>query len=100
MVGGEADVIVSMNLWGYHPAVLETLRLGIAEFFRSADTRHDEILLPTVIQAALGRGECRVRVLEPGSRWFGITHQADRPGVEAALRALVAEGRYPERLWV
>lgn len=100
IVDGAAEAIVSMNLWGFQPAVLGTLRLGMEEFFRSADTRQDEFLLPAVIQNALVRGECRVRVLRPGSRWFGITHQADRTGVEAALRGLVAERRYPERLWV
>jgi hypothetical protein len=52
-----------------------------------------------VVRVAVGRGECRVRVLETGSRWFGLTHPGDRPEVAAALRRLVAEGRYPERLW-
>jgi hypothetical protein len=75
------------------------LRAGLVEFFASGDTREGECLLPTVIRSSLARGDCRIRVLEPGSRWFGITHQTDRPAVEAALRALVEAGRYPERLW-
>jgi UTP-glucose-1-phosphate uridylyltransferase len=97
--GSDATGIVSMNLWGLSPVVFETLRAGVAEFFRSGDTTGGEVLLPTVMRAAVQRGECRVRVLDPVSRWFGITHQADRPGVAAALRALVDAGRYPERLW-
>jgi hypothetical protein len=91
------DTIVSMNLWGFQPAVLDTLRGGLAAFFRG--DHRGEYLLPTVIRGAVGRGECQVRVLEPHSRWFGITHPADRPVVERALRQLVNEGRYPERLW-
>lgn len=95
----DGNVVVSMNLWGFTPAVFDTLRAGLGEFFQSTEVERGEYLLPTAIDSAVGRGECRVRVLDPGSRWFGITHQADRPGVEAALRALVAAGRYSDRLW-
>ena len=93
------DTLVSMNLWGFTPAVFETLRRGFAEFLRTPGARDRECLLPNVIREAVRRRGCRVRLLDAGSRWFGITHPADRPGVEAALRRLVTEGRYPERLW-
>lgn len=94
-VGGEA--IVSMNLWGFQPGALDVLRSGLAEFFRSPHL--DESLLPTVMRAAIARSEARVRVLKSNSRWFGITHPADRELVVTAIRRLVNEGRYPERLW-
>jgi hypothetical protein len=92
------DALVSMNLWGFTPAIFDTLRRGWREFFRS-ESGGREYLLPTVVREAVRRNECRVKVLEAGSRWFGITHVADRPIVAAALQRLVAEGRYPERLW-
>jgi hypothetical protein len=92
------DALVSMNLWGFTPAIFDTLRRGWREFFRSEPGTR-EYLLPTVVREAVGRHECRVKVIEAGSRWFGITHVADRPVVAAALQRLVAEGRYPERLW-
>lgn len=94
-----ADALVSMNLWGFTPVVFDTLRRGFAEFFRSGEPARGEYLIPTAIRAALERRECRVRVLDPGSRWFGVTHPADRPVVAAALQQLVRDGRYPERLW-
>ena len=92
------DALVSMNLWGFTSAIFDTLRRGWREFFRSAPGTR-EYLLPTVVREAVRRNECRVRVLEARSRWFGITHAADRPVVSAALQRLVSEGRYPERLW-
>jgi hypothetical protein len=95
----DGDALVSMNLWGFTPAVMDVLRDGLVEFFRSPGALGGECLLPTVIRQAVRRGACRVRVLEPGSRWFGMTHPADRPRVEAALRRLVDAGQYPERLW-
>jgi nucleotidyltransferase-like protein len=93
------DALVSMNLWGFSPAIFDTLRRGWREFFRQGAPGTREYLLPTVVREAIGRGECRVKLLEAGSRWFGITHAADRAVVSEALRDLVAKGRYPERLW-
>jgi hypothetical protein len=94
-VGG--DAIVSMNLWAFQRSALDTLRRGLVGFFSGPSP--DESLLPTVMRAAIARGEARVRVLTSGSRWFGITHPADREPVVAAIRRLVKEGRYPEQLW-
>ena len=93
----EGAAIVSMNLWAFQPAALDILREGLAEFFHGSTM--DESLLPTVLRAAIARGAARVRVLESGSRWFGITHPADREPVIAAIQRLVNDGRYPERLW-
>ena len=86
-----------MNLWAFQPAALDILRQGLAEFFHGSTM--DGSLLPTVLRAAIASGAARVRVLESGSRWFGITHPADREPVVAAIRRLVHDGRYPERLW-
>jgi len=91
------DAIVSMNLWAFQPAVLDTLRQGLIEFFHGPNP--DESLLPTVMRAAIARGDCRIQVLKSDSRWFGITHPADREPVVAAIRGLVSEGRYRGRLW-
>ncbi len=95
----DGDALVSMNLWGFTPVVVDLLRDGFVDFFQSADSLNGEFLLPTVINHAVRHGAARVRVLDPGSRWFGMTYPADRPRVAAALRQLVAAGQYPERLW-
>jgi hypothetical protein len=91
------DAIVSMNLWAFQRSALDTLRRGLVEFFNGPSL--DESLLPTVLRSAIARGDARVRVLESSSRWFGITHPADREPVVAAIRRLVDDGRYPELLW-
>ena len=95
----DGDALVSMNLWGFTPAVVDLLIDGFVEFFRSADALAGEYLLPTVIHQAVRQGAARVRVLDPASQWFGMTYPADRPRVAVALRQLVAAGQYPERLW-
>ncbi|MBI2404272.1 MAG: nucleotidyltransferase, partial [Gemmatimonadetes bacterium] len=96
-VGG--DALVSMNLWAFTPAVFPILRRGFAEFLRQAGGEPGEFLIPHAIQDAVVRGDARVRLLRANSRWLGMTYPEDRPGVEAALRELVAAGEYPERLW-
>lgn len=95
----QADVLVSMNIWAFTPAAFDVLREGFARFLARPNAASGEYLLPGVVQEAITAGTARVRVLDAGSRWFGMTHKADRPAVESALRALVAEGLYPERLW-
>jgi hypothetical protein len=92
------DAPVSMNMWAFTPAVFDLLEQGFARF-RPRAGRGDEYLLPTAIREAIGAGAAKVRVLQAGAGWLGITHQADRPGVEAKLRQLVAQGAYPAQLW-
>lgn len=95
----DGDALVSMNLWGFTESVFDLLRGSFGEFLRGGNLATREFLLPTLIQTAIERNSIRVRVLDPGSHWFGITYPADRTHVEATLRRLVARGEYPERLW-
>jgi hypothetical protein len=92
------DVLVSMNMWVFTPEVCDELREGFARFRAEPSAATSEYLLPTAIENAVREGRARVRVLDPGSHWFGMTYPADRPAVSAALDALVRDGRYPEHL--
>lgn len=92
------DALVSMNLWAFSPAVFQILRAGFVRFLPGADAK-SEFLLPAAIQDALDRKLARVRVLDAGGPWFGMTYPADRPRVEQAILSLVRNGVYPERLW-
>ncbi|MFI5235066.1 MAG: NDP-sugar synthase [Gemmatimonadales bacterium] len=89
---------VSMNFWGFTPAVFRLLHDGFDAFFRTADLSKGEYLLPTELNSAMLRGAVQIRVLDAGSRWFGMTYPADRPAVAAAIQRLVTDGTYPERL--
>lgn len=94
-----ANALVSMNMWGFTPAVFPVLERGFHRFHGAGDPATSEYLLPTVMREAIEAGEARVRVLDPGSSWFGITYPADAPAVSAALGKLVREGRYPSPLF-
>lgn len=93
------ETLVSMNMWGFTPAVFRILREGFSQFLTRADVASAEYLLPAAIQHAMDSGAASVRVLDPGSAWFGITYPTDAPSVSAALRGRVADGRYPSPLF-
>ena len=92
------DTPVSMNMWAFTPPVFDILAAGFARFLEHPGAATGEFILPGVVEQAVKDGAARVRLLEAGARWFGMTHAADRPAVSRALEALVAAGDYPERL--
>ena len=92
------NALVSMNLWVFQTSIFPILRAGFVRFLPQSDGKK-EFLLPSAVQEALDRKAARVRVLDAGSPWFGMTYPADRPRVEQAILTLVRAGVYPERLW-
>lgn len=94
------DLLVSMNLWGFAPAIFDELRTDFRCFLQqNAGSLEAEFFLPFVIQAAIAAGRARVKVLPTPDAWCGITHPQDRPRVTQIIRGLVARGVYPEKLW-
>ena len=97
----DPDVLVSMNTWGYHPAMLDVMAQYFDDFVRDLAPGDEkrECLLPVMMDALTAQGRVNTRVLQTDERWFGLTYQDDKPGVIAALRALHADGTYPPALW-
>jgi hypothetical protein len=95
------DSIVSMNVWGFTPAFFAQLERLFPAFLRShaADLSKAEFYLPEAVGTLVSTDSARVKVLPTEERWFGVTYQADRPHVQDAIRQLIAEGKYPKRLW-
>lgn len=94
------EEIVSMNCWGFTPALFAGLDAQFREFLtaRGGEAK-SEFYLPAAVSAMIGRGEARVRVLPTASTWFGVTYREDKPRVQAAIAGLVRAGLYPEKLW-
>jgi UTP-glucose-1-phosphate uridylyltransferase len=92
--------IVSMNFWGFTPAVFAQLEKLFAEFLAKSGTDpKTEFYLPTAISNLNERGEADVALLKSTEAWFGITYREDLASSQAAVKALVASGRYPSPLW-
>ena len=91
---------VSMNMWGFTPDYFryseEMFRRFLAEHI---DEPKSEFYIPTVVNDLIVKGKASVEVLDTTAKWFGVTYAEDRPGVVSKIRALVAAGEYPEKLW-
>lgn len=91
---------VSMNCWGFTPALFTGLDAQFREFLSArAGEPKAEFYISTATGEMVNRGEATVRVLPTESSWFGVTYREDKPRVEAAIAALVREGLYPAKLW-
>ena len=93
------EELVSMNIWGFTPAIFPALRDYFARFVSEhADDPTAEVFLPSFVDEQITAAHARVRVLQTPDPWFGITYREDLPRVAASIRALIAAGEYPERL--
>ena len=94
--------LVSMNLWGFSAAILSELSERFPAFLNRAlreNPMKGEFFIPTVVSDLIGEQRATVQVLHSHDRWFGVTYKEDKASVVAAIRALKAQGRYPEKLW-
>ena len=93
--------VVSMNMWGFTPAVFEQLErrftLFLAAARQSAGT--PECIVAVSVGELVAEGAARVRVLPTSDTWFGVTHANDKPGVMETIRGMVARGDYPSPIW-
>jgi dTDP-glucose pyrophosphorylase len=91
---------VSLNFWGFTPALLPALEDGFRRFLeQNAGSTKAEYFLPAAVQSLVDAGRARVRVLGGGGPWCGLTYPGDRPRLMALLESLTAQGEYPWDLW-
>jgi ADP-glucose pyrophosphorylase len=88
----EPNSIVSMNLWGFQPAMWPLLHQEIA----THDFEHEpESQLPVMVGKILHHVPLRFDVLPTVSRCVGVTHQTDLALVQADVRLQVSLGERP-----
>ena len=100
-VSVKANQPVSMNMWGLPPAFLDELEKGFPEFLKGVPEGNlkAEYLLPKIIDQLVKEGRATVRVLDTQDKWFGVTYQEDKEAVVEAIRKLIADGVYKEKLF-
>ena len=92
--------IVSMNFWGLTPAVFPQLEKRFGDFLRrSQSDPKAEFYLPTTLSELNEGREASIDLLKSDDAWFGITYRDDLPTAQAAIKELIAAGRYPAPLW-
>lgn len=94
------DEIVSMNFWGFTPAIIEPFYEKFVDFMKdNGQDLKSEYYIPLGINQLIQDGVLNVKVLESTARWFGVTYQEDKPLVVSKLRELSATGVYPDKIW-
>jgi len=93
---------VSMNYWGFTPAVFPYFQFVFRRFLEKeleSNPLKCEHVLPTAVGEGLAQSQFKVRMLTSPDRWFGVTYREDKPMVVEALARMKAEGMYPFDLW-
>ena len=58
-----------------------------------------EFFIPAAVDSLLQDGLVKVKVLETGENWFGVTYRQDKIEAQQSIKKLIQNGIYPERLW-
>ncbi len=91
---------VSMNMFGFTPDYFDYSEEYFKEFLReNSGNLKAEFYIPLMVDRLIKTGVATMRVLPTDAVWFGVTYKEDRPLVVDRIRALIAKGEYPERLW-
>ena len=92
---------VSMNMWGFTKEFIHELDIRFADFLRGIQGNElkAEYLLPSIVDELIKDGTAQVTVLDTSDKWFGVTYQEDKEAVKTALKRLVEQGIYPEKLF-
>ena len=93
---------VSMNMWGFTPDYFQFSNDYFTEFLSNPDNLNNlksEFYIPTMVDHLIKTGDATVDVLDTKAKWFGVTYANDRPDVVERIKALIAAGEYPEKLF-
>jgi len=94
------DTRVSMNFWGFTPAVFEQSKPMFTSFVQAnEDKPKAEFYIPLVADELIKTGTASFKVIPTKSKWFGVTYVNDKAIVQESISKLVENGTYPLSLW-
>ncbi len=92
---------VSMNFWCFSHSYFSLAQNLFSDFLQTqGGNLKSEFFIPIVGDYFIQHGLGKIKLIPTASQWFGVTYKEDAPGVEKSLHKLIADGEYPERLWV
>ena len=96
----DPDALVSMNLWGFSPAIFAAGEKYLSDFLNNGqgDPLKKECLLPALVDTLMHTQGLKVEVLSTKAVWFGVTYKEDKEYVASELKKLHDDGSYPDAL--
>lgn len=99
----DGDQIVSMNMFGFTPALFNYLEKRFVFFMEKVKTsknpQKEEFLIPDIVAEQIHKGNASVKILNTSAVWHGVTYKEDKEGVVNAIKELTEKGEYPKNLW-
>lgn len=94
------NTIVSMNMWGFTPALFPQLEKAFNDFLKAQITLpKSESYIPAAVDQLIQAGQAEVEVVNSPDIWLGMTYPEDKPLVKKGLQDLIGRGVYPHQLW-
>lgn len=91
---------VSMNFWGFTPAVFKTTEEQFVKFAEAnKDKPKAEFFIPLIGEYLIKNNIANFKSIPTDNKWFGVTYKEDKPIVQANIDQLIQDGAYPENLW-
>ncbi len=96
----KGDEPVSMNFMGFPPSAFPLMRQYFLDFLKEKGGElKSECYIPNFMGDMSKAGKAHTKVISTPAKWFGVTYREDRQMVVDAIKKLVSEGKYPEKLW-
>ena len=95
------STLVSMNMFIFTPLIFTILENDIKYFFEKNKNNLEkcEFLIPEVVYQNIIKNNMTVKVLNTTSKWYGITYKEDKDIVLKAMKEMIVNKEYPEKLW-
>jgi hypothetical protein len=89
------EAVVSMNFWGFTPAIFAPLEARFEAFLQArGNEEKSEYYLPSLVDSLIQDGAITCPVLQTESPWFGVTYPDDKARVGASIQKLTDAGIY------
>jgi UTP-glucose-1-phosphate uridylyltransferase len=86
------DAIVSMNFWGFSPAVFPILNERFSTFLENkGKEENSEFFITDALDRPVSDGNIKIRVLDTQEKWFGVTYAQDREEVRNGIQRYFKE---------
>jgi NDP-sugar pyrophosphorylase family protein len=96
----DAESVVSMNFWGFHPSIFSVLREGFLQFAQLESSESSgEYFIPLAVDYCIKNNIAHFKTIISNDKWFGVTYKEDKNDVQLALSKMTAEGKYPVTLF-